>query len=96
MNHVRSLLARETLENHPGVAIDAEVVDSLSVGRGRLRISATLRGSSSIPETGQGATTEGLHFENQIERKENRNIGLIQRKRGEERRGEGEEAADKE
>lgn len=59
MQHSRSLLAGEALEEHPGVLVDPQVVHGLGIGRGGLSIGPAL--ASNVTDGRKGVTAEGLH-----------------------------------
>ena len=59
--HSRSLLSREALEQHLGVAVDAQVLDRLGVRRRAGRISLPRGGCA---EGGAQRASEGLHRDN--------------------------------
>lgn len=60
--HSRALLSREALEQHLGVAVDAEVLDGLGVLRGARRI---LPGRS-LGERRAHGLTDGLHRDGEV------------------------------
>lgn len=56
----RSLLSGEALEENLGVLVDPQVVHSVGIGRGGLKVSPALL-TSDIADGRKGVTAEGLH-----------------------------------